>query len=171
MNTAMIDRLSDVNPPWVYLADIDDEEFREVVGSLRELGHVVVELDCSKMLTPEQLFNAFAEAAGFPGYFGKNWPAFDECLADLEWLPGSGYVFVLRNSDRLLEQGSSERATFWRIIAKVAAEWSEPVHLGEWWDRDGIPFHVVLGAPNGIVNLVSENRVSVSGVEAALLSP
>jgi hypothetical protein len=171
MNTAMIGRLSDVNPPWVYVADTDGQEFGEVLGLLREQGYVVADLDCSRMLNLDQLFDAFAEVAEFPDYFGRNWPAFDECLADLEWLPGTGYVFVLRSVLRLLEQEPAERAAFWRIVAKVAAEWSEPVSLGEWWDRAGTPFHFVLELPDNIIPSTGGRRVSVGGVEATVLTP
>jgi hypothetical protein len=170
MSTAMIRALSEVNPPWVYLADIDGQEFRETLGGLRDEGSVIVELDCSRMLDPEQLFDTFAAAAKFPTYFGRNWPAFDECLADLEWLPASGYVFILRNPQRLLAHEPSERAAFWRIMAKVAAEWAEPVNLGEWWDREGIPFHVVIEMSPDNAQAENGTMVSVIGVEAALLS-
>lgn len=71
MNTAMIGRLSEVNPPWVYVANVGGQEFGEVLGSLRERGYVVAELDCSRTLNLDQLFDAFAEVAGFPDYFGR----------------------------------------------------------------------------------------------------
>jgi hypothetical protein len=171
MNTTMKERLSETNPPWVYVVDIGGRAFGEAVGSLREMGYVVAELDCSRMLNVGQLFDAFAETARFPDYFGRNWPAFDECLADLEWLPGSGYVFVLRNGHMLLDEEPVERVAFWRIIAKVAAEWSDPVNLGEWWDRAGVPFHVVLDLPENIVSAADQQQVSVGGVKAALLAP
>ena len=122
------------------------------------------------MLNVDQLFDAFAAAAQFPDYFGRNWPAFDECLADLEWLPASTYIVILRNPQRLLEQEPAELATFWRIIGKVAAEWAEEVSLGEWWDRPGIPFHVVLDMSPNVILAQGKATLSVAGVEAEILN-
>ena len=33
-----------------------------------------------------QLFEVYADKLKFPGYFGYNWNAFDECINDLSWL-------------------------------------------------------------------------------------
>jgi len=36
------------------------------------------------------------DGAGVPTYFGENWPALDDCLTDMAWLPPEvGYVLVL----------------------------------------------------------------------------
>jgi hypothetical protein len=169
MSTARAGRLLEIGPPWVYVTNIDGQEFQEAINLQREAEGAIIELDCSRMLNLDQLFDAFATAAQFPNYFGRNWAAFDECLADLEWLHASSYVFALRNPQRLLEQESAEVATFWRIISKVAAEWAEEINLGEWWDREGVPFHVVLDTPPGVVLSESVNTLVVAGVEAEVL--
>ena len=51
-----------------------------------------------KCRSTQALFDEFAAALQFPYYFGENWNAFDECLADLEWLPGEAYVVLLANA-------------------------------------------------------------------------
>jgi hypothetical protein len=33
-----------------------------------------------------------------------------------------------------------------RVLDRVAREWSEPIDLGESWDRPATPFHVVFHA-------------------------
>jgi Barstar (barnase inhibitor) len=47
------------------------------------------------MRTVERLFDEMAAALQFPYYFGENWPAFAECLADMEWLPLAVGIVVL----------------------------------------------------------------------------
>lgn len=39
------------------------------------------------MRTVAQLNDEFSAALQFSAYFGENWPAFNECLKDLDWLP------------------------------------------------------------------------------------
>jgi hypothetical protein len=77
-----------------------------------------------KMHTLNDLFDEFAASFQFPCYFGENWSAFDECLADLEWLPASGYVLLVLNSAEVLrEEPRDEFATFARIVNTISDEW------------------------------------------------
>ncbi len=77
-----------------------------------------------KMRTVSGLFDEFAASFQFPCYFGENWSAFDECLADLEWLPAVGYVLVVVNApDVLCEEPTRELATFTRIVKTISDEW------------------------------------------------
>ena len=54
------------------------------------------------MRTLDALFDEMAAAFQFPYYFGENWDALDECLADLSWLPAAGYVILIRESSEVL---------------------------------------------------------------------
>jgi RNAse (barnase) inhibitor barstar len=58
----------------------------------------------NKMKTVETLFDEFSAALQFPYYFGENWGAFDECIADLDWLPGETNIIVTTNSDQLFKE-------------------------------------------------------------------
>lgn len=60
----------------------------------------------NKMKTVETLFDEFSAALQFPYYFGENWAAFNECIADLDWLPGKTYIIVITNSDQLFKEES-----------------------------------------------------------------
>ena len=42
----------------------------------------------------DELYDALAEAMHFPSYFGRNWDALDEVLADLAWLVPRRVVIV-----------------------------------------------------------------------------
>ena len=99
-----------------------------------------------KARTGEALFDEFSAALQFPYYFGENWPAFNECLADLDWLSArTGFVVVVYEAAQLLQdEPPEEMAAFVRAIQNAAATFGQPVDDGEWWDRPALPFHVVL---------------------------
>ena len=79
------------------------------------------------MTTRAALFAEVAAALQFPWYFGDNWDALDECLADLDWLPAHGYVlFILDAAEVLKSETPAERQIFWSILERAAKEWSEP---------------------------------------------
>lgn len=100
----------------------------------------------AKMESVPELFDEFAAALQFPDYFGENWPALAECLADLDWLPGKGYTLVVADAPAVLTRDHpAEVATFMRILLSTCEGWSAPVEAVE-WARPALPFHVVFHA-------------------------
>jgi hypothetical protein len=60
--------------------------------------------------------------------------ALDECLADLEWLPGAGYVlFILDAPSVLREESNQALGTFLKILRSLGEEWKnirhKPLHI------------------------------------------
>jgi RNAse (barnase) inhibitor barstar len=101
----------------------------------------------NKITTAERLFDEFAAALQFPDYFGENWDALDECLADLSWLPGTGYVIVVRDAIEVLSKEHSQSLlTLVNVLDRAAEEWNVAIELGEPWDRPAKSFHVILHA-------------------------
>jgi hypothetical protein len=72
----------------------------------------------------DSLFNEWAAALQFPYYFGRNWAAFDDCMADLSWLRSSKVVVFVACSDALL---TSESATFERFAEGLRDAVTDPV--------------------------------------------
>ncbi len=140
------------NPPWLYLVGSDASRMTDYAWSLAsaEQPRVAVRvLRGRKMTTPEGLFNEFAAALQFPYYFGENWAAFDECLADLEWLPADAYVLVVTDAQLLLSAGGGgQLRTLVDILQKVAADWSRPADPQEPWGHAGRAFHVIFQSPS-----------------------
>jgi hypothetical protein len=130
--------------PWVLAADFESSAFKGALSEVRLSGGEVIAIDGLRMSTSDALFEEFSRSANLPDYFGRNWPALDECLADLEWLSATSYVVTLANPAGVLEAEPLTRATFARVIKRAATEWSEPVIAGEDWDRPSIPFHLVV---------------------------
>jgi hypothetical protein len=148
-------------PPWMVMADLTSTKFTLMISEFRDSGGKEIAIDGANATTTIDLFHEFARAADFPRYFGFNWPAFDECLADLEWLPAEAYVVTVRNPDQLLNLEPLDRDVFLRILTKVAAEWAGSVNCGEDWDRPATPFHVVFDQPT----LTSDRSGTIASIE------
>jgi hypothetical protein len=128
----------------------------EAIWGWREAGLTVRTVRGRKMRTVDALFDEMAAALQFPYYFGENWPAFDECLADMDWLPMNfGIVaVVLEPGDVLVDASDVELGAFVRAIGHAAEVYAQPIEAGEWWDRPAVPFHVVLQSrPADAVNV------------------
>jgi hypothetical protein len=70
------------------------------------------------------LFAELAEALEFPDYFGHNWDALEECLADLEWLPAKGYVLLFTDAELILPEDEEEFATFLEVLNDAGEAWA-----------------------------------------------
>lgn len=124
-----------------------------------------------KMRSTDALMAEVPAALQFPHYFGENWPAFDECLSDMDWLiPTSGIIVLIRNAVEVLaEEANAEMETFVRVLSKATSEYAAAIDRGEWWDRPALPFHVVLQAPTDRVNELTL-RWQKAGAEISSLS-
>jgi hypothetical protein len=105
--------------------------------------------------TREGLFYEWAAALQFPSYFGENWDAFEECLSDLEWLPGKGLVLLVTQADRILELAPHELNTWGDVLKMAAAEW-RAIH-------PDAPFHLVFHAEEGN-EAKAKDRLRVAGL-------
>ncbi|WP_052745644.1 barstar family protein [Allosalinactinospora lopnorensis] len=147
--------------PWAVVADetLAVDELREELSVTR--GIAWVDLDGAEMTRYESLMAAFQTKFEIPDYFGHNWPALDETLADLEWFPAEGYVAHVRNAHMVLQDHTEYGLhVFYRLMGRVSEEWSVPVEVGEYWDRGPVPFHWLLTCPKdarqGVVDLFRE---------------
>ena len=97
--------------------------------------------------TPAHLFAEFARALEFPDYFGHNWDALEECLADLEWLPAKGYILLITDAAHLLPDDEEEYETFLEILRDAGEAWgSGQAGMGT---RQATPFHVLFAVSEG----------------------
>ena len=91
--------------------------------------------------TPSNLFAEFARALKFPDYYGHNWDALEECLADLEWLPAKGYILLITDAAHVLPDDEEEYETFLEILRDAGEAWgSGQAGMGA---RQATPFHVL----------------------------
>jgi RNAse (barnase) inhibitor barstar len=103
----------------------DEDGLDALVDERRQAGATVGVIDGREARTEPAFFAAVAEALDLPDWFGANWDALDEVLADRSWLPGSPHVLVVRHAVWLLEDEPQERL---KILVDVlgAAASGEP---------------------------------------------
>ena len=155
--------------PQVKLLRADASSAGDAARGWAEGGLTVRILRGQKMRSTGSLFDEVAAALQFPHYFGENWPAFDECLSDMDWLlPCSGIVLLVLNAAKVLaDEPGNELTTLIRVFAKASREYAVEIDRGEWWDRPALPFHVVLQATDEIARL--EDAWRTAGAETAML--
>ncbi len=78
------------------------------------------------------MLDAISRALAFPQWFGGNWDALEDCLADLSWCPAGGHVLVFE--DFAL---GDELGILIDILGSVA----------EHWAARGTPFFAVFVDP------------------------
>jgi len=153
-------RLSSVEPPWVHLLVLGPgETARAALGTPPGFAGRII--DGRRCRTKGALLSEFARVLQYPRDAGRNWDAFEELLADLEWLPAEGYLLIVSDAHELLAGSDDEYERFVEIAEDVAKEWSIP-RTGQ-WPRPAVPFHVCLAVPRDKVGARSDWRVPPLG--------
>ena len=132
--------LQSTKAPWTSLLTVTDgQPVKSLIRSPARLALKVINGRHCK--TPAALFTEFAQALEFPDYFGHNWDALEECLADLEWLPAKGYILLITDAIHVLGNDDAEYETFLEILRDAGEAWgSGQAGMGA---RRAIPFHVL----------------------------
>jgi len=71
--------------------------------------------------TKLELLDAIAAALNFPGYFGRNWDAFWDCICDLSWLDAHTIAMVHDDIPRALPK--FELSTYVHTLAEAVVDW------------------------------------------------
>ncbi len=153
------------------LSNSSDNDVTNAALRWAEDGITVRAIRGRKSRALEGLFNEVSAALQFPYYFGENWPALAECVADLDWLPiTKAFVLVVFSAGEVLaEESGLELASFIGALTGAFRTFSEPIALGEWWDRPAIPFHVVLQvAPSAAGSIAARWSAAGAGEIATL---
>ena len=73
-------------------------------------------------------------ALGFPGWFGENWDALEDCLTDFSWRPAQGHVLLFENFQTLAKD---DLGVLIDVLASAA----------QFWATQGTPFFAVFVDP------------------------
>lgn len=126
--------LTERRSPWVVFTRSDDPWVTSETAGLRGRGGRVFRLNGREMQEPASLFEVFARAMSFPGYFGRNWHALADCLHDWHGhgAGGKDIAVLIDGADALLD------AEFAGVLvsALCQAAWQANLQL----DADGIPY-------------------------------
>lgn len=127
----LIEFLRDALRSGVYRTARADEILKAAAG-----GGVRV----AKMAYAERpvLMKNIAAALGFPDWFGGNWDALEDCLADLSWSKAAGHVLVFERA-----RADDDLGVLIDVLRSVAESWA----------ARGTPFFAVFIDPAGALSL------------------
>lgn len=125
-------------PPSFHLTTATAEALGEAVAELaRSRGSVAVRrIRGTRCRTVAGWFDELAAALQFPAYFGGTWPAVEDLLTDLSWLPADEYLLVVEDAEDLLADELPEALTLALNLLAAASEEFAP-----------IPYQFLLQAP------------------------
>jgi hypothetical protein len=136
----LTDYLQSTKAPWTSLLVVKAGQRPESLVRL-PTGFALKVIKGPKCQTIAGLLTECARALDFPDYFGHNWDALEECLADLEWLPAKGYVLLITDAGCVLPDDDEEYETFLEILRDAGEAWgSGQAGMGT---RRATPFHVL----------------------------
>ena len=116
-NPTLQTHLCNATPPWSALLVVPRGTSASALVKTPP-GFAVRTIQGKKCRTPSGLFGEFARALAFPDYFGHNWDALEECLADLEWLPAKGYILLITDTQAVLPEDEEEYETLLEILER-----------------------------------------------------
>lgn len=107
---------------WFMPGHVDPKSMQ---SAAKRAGYAFFHLEGRHIARKEQLLKHVAMALDFPADFGHNWDALEECLTDLEWVDGEGYVIYYDHIDALLSEHPDQFETLVEILRDAVASWKE----------------------------------------------
>lgn len=82
-------------------------------------------IDGQAVKTKIDFLCVIAQVMNFPTYFGNNWDAFEECMADLEWCKSQGYVLLYTHPEHFAQHEPAQWTTAIAIFQSTIAHWQK----------------------------------------------
>jgi RNAse (barnase) inhibitor barstar len=111
----------------------------DVCRKAERQGWNCAHIDLDGCVDKKDLLQRIAAALEFPQWFGGNWDALFDCLADLSWRPAAGHLLLLENTDALKREAPEVFDTAVAILQDVAVYWS----------RRNVTFRAFVGVKSG----------------------
>ncbi len=135
-------RLGDASKSGVYRTSRTDEILVATKGSALQVSCI----DLAGAAGKAALIERISRALEFPRWFGGNWDALEDCLADLSWSKAGGHVLLIEGAAEL---PADERGMLVDVLAAAAAGWV---------DRKRPFFAVFLNGPAALPELYKSRR-------------
>ncbi len=150
--------------PWLHVVAKSVSDLTNSIWQAQSPSVAVRFVRGQRMRTTERVFDELSAALQFPFYFGYNWDALSECLADLSWMLADSFLVVVTDADLALCDEPSEFAVLAHLVEEIGREWSEESPTARPWAPSPRPFHWLLHTePERKGKLVDALRAS--GVE------
>jgi len=153
--------LCEAKPPWVYIDVVSSEDAGKLHSFFYATDYcspIVRTLRGNKMQSVQGLMDEFGAALQFFPGFGENWNALAECLCYMdEWLPGEAYVLVITSPEFvLIQENDTELKWFLTTLSEVGDWWSKSILDNDRYNREAVPFHVILQVSGSSEALATE---------------
>lgn len=121
----------------------------------------VAKVDASTFAGDYEILEVFNDQYTLPAYFGWNWDALYDCLADLAWLPADRYLLVVENAAELHPDENPAHHRLLEVLRRVISAWSSPLTNAR---NASVEFRVLLEAGTEADRLEREAVSSGFGV-------
>lgn len=101
------------------------DKFEGLMAAAKDLDYAVFRVDLSEARNKQDLLATIGKAMDFPDWFGDNWDALADCLADLEWSPAEGYLVLLEHCDQLHANAGDDLVAALQLFGAAIDEWRE----------------------------------------------
>jgi RNAse (barnase) inhibitor barstar len=115
--------LQDAGRAGVYHLPLTGRE--EIVAAATACDYAVFRVNLDSVEDKAGLLEALARDLAFPDWFGRNWDALADCLADFSWRPAEGYLVLLEHCDLLHARAPDDHLMALQLFAAAADEWRE----------------------------------------------
>jgi RNAse (barnase) inhibitor barstar len=115
--------LTRVDHAGVYHMPLDGEA--GLIAAAERNGYFVFRVDLAKAKDKAEMLEIIGQAMRFPEWFGHNWDALMDCLADLGWIPAEGYVVILEHCDGIHGRSEGDFVQTLQVFENAANEWRE----------------------------------------------
>jgi len=115
--------LANVDNAGVFHMPLDGES--GLASAAEANGFMVFRVDLAQARDKDGMLATIARAMAFPEWFGANWDALLDSLADLGWRPAEGYVVVLEHCDGIHGRAEADFVALLQVFEQAANEWRE----------------------------------------------
>ena len=122
-------RLRDVKEAGVYKLTCELDDVRTAA---KEAGFTLFEVDMTGVHSKSEFMAAIAQSIAAPEWFGKNWDALADALADLSWKNAPGYVLLFANCSANFNLLANDHDVAKDIMTSTV----------DYWKAQGKPFWV-----------------------------